>query len=132
MAVTFSYVCLIFSYIILASSILFCMNKFKWIGNSMFLSLQFMYLSMTVLDYLTPMQVAFAKTKMVTGYNELLGVYSSVLPSSQNSLFFFDYSIYFDFNVNFMLSMQGFAIVMYAIFAIVYFLNKRKCQKEQL
>lgn len=37
----FSYACLIFGYFILATSVLFLFGKLKWLGNMLFLSLQF-------------------------------------------------------------------------------------------
>lgn len=115
--------------VILASCFLFSLGRGKWIGNTMFFTLQLMYLSPIVLRFLTPMQANFGKMKMLLGYNDIKGWNVKSYPSYP-TLHHFGYSIYYDFNWNFMITTQAFALLMYIIFAIVYFCFKRNCQKK--
>ena len=68
-AISFRYVCQVLGYLMLASSPLYIFGRLKWVGNMLFLSLQFQYLNMAILDHFTPMLSGLSYFKAVMGYN---------------------------------------------------------------
>jgi hypothetical protein len=118
------YTARIFGYLILGSSILFCFGRLKWMGNSLFFSLQFQYISTAYVVYFTPILSGFGELKMVMGWNEALGIEGQIFPM-RHSLYLLRYSLWYDNNVNVMVTLQGFALIMYAIYSITYSIKRK-------
>ena len=68
-ALSFHYICKIFSYLILFSAFLFIFGRLKWMGNLLFFSMQFQYLSMILIPHFNPMLAGLSQLKTVLGYN---------------------------------------------------------------
>ena len=68
-AAGFHYASTILGYFMLASAPLYIFGRLKWVGNMLFLSLQFQYLNMIILDRFTPMIEGLSWFKYLTGYN---------------------------------------------------------------
>jgi hypothetical protein len=68
-ASNFRYVCLVFGFMMLASSPLYIFGRLKWVGNMLFLSLQFQYLNMAILNKFSPMLSGLSYFKALMGYN---------------------------------------------------------------
>jgi hypothetical protein len=64
---------MIFGYLILGSAFLYIFGRLKWMGNLLFFSLQFQYLSMVIIPVYTPMLAGLSQIKTVMGYNEAFG-----------------------------------------------------------
>jgi hypothetical protein len=124
----FRYVCLIFGYMILATAPLYIFGRLKWVGNMLFLSLQFQYLNMGILHKLSPMLSGLSYFKAVMGYNELLGIHQIDIPKYP-AFHALNYNMTFKNNVNFMVSFQVFALLMYIIYYIFWRRNELICKK---
>lgn len=72
-AISFHYISMIFGYLILASTFLYIFGRLKWVGNLLFFSLQFQYLSMIIIPSFTPILNGFSQIKTILGYNEAMG-----------------------------------------------------------
>ena len=59
----------IIGYVILGSSLFWLFGRMRWMGNAMFFSLQFMFISMAIVDDFNPMMASLGQLKAVTGYN---------------------------------------------------------------
>lgn len=68
-AAIFHYIAMIMGYLILASAFLYILGRLKWMGNLLFLSLQFQYLSMVFIPRYNPMLAGLSQIKTVMGYN---------------------------------------------------------------
>jgi hypothetical protein len=68
-AASFHYISMILGYLILASAFLYIFGRMKWLGNLLFFSLQFQYLSMVIIPRFTPMLSGLSQIKTVMGYN---------------------------------------------------------------
>jgi hypothetical protein len=53
----------------LATAPLYIFGRLKWVGNMLFLSLQFQYLNMAILNHFTPMLSGLSYFKALMGYN---------------------------------------------------------------
>ena len=51
----FHYACTVLSYLMLATAPLYIFGRLKWVGNMLYLSLQFQYINISILDRFTPM-----------------------------------------------------------------------------
>lgn len=127
-ASVFHYICTVVSYLMLASAPLYIFGRLKWVGNMLFFSLQFQYLNLCILDSFTPMIEGLSWFKYLTGYNELLGI-RDFDQFKYKSYLVLGYNLDFERNVNFMISFQVLAIVMYIIYSIFWRRNELFCKK---
>lgn len=65
----FHYLCTVFSFLILATVPLYLFGRLKWFGNMLFLSLQFQFFNLAILDVFTPMLAGLSYLKYIMGYN---------------------------------------------------------------
>ena len=124
----FRYVCLVFGFMILATAPLYIFGRLKWVGNMLYLSLQFQYLNMAILDKFTPMLSGLSYFKAVMGFNELLGTHQLDVPRYP-AFHALNYNMTFRNNVNFMVSFQVLALLMYIIYYIFWRRNELTCKK---
>jgi hypothetical protein len=68
-SVSFQYISYIFGFLILASACLYIFGRLKWVGNLLFFSLQFQYMSMVVIPKFTPILNGLGMIKALMGYN---------------------------------------------------------------
>lgn len=68
-AKSFHYTCIIFGFLMFGSAFIFIFGRLKWMGNLLFFSLQFQYISMIVIQVFTPMLFGLSQIKTVMGYN---------------------------------------------------------------
>jgi len=94
----------------------------------LFLSLQFQYLNMGILNKFTPMLSGLSYFKALMGYNEINEFHQLDVPKypAYHAL---NYNMTFKNNVNFMVSLQAFALLMYIIYYIFWRRNELTCKK---
>lgn len=119
---------MIVGYLILASAFLYIFGRLKWMGNLLFLSLQFQYLSMVFIPRFTPMLGGLSYVKIVMGYNEIFGQEEFDLPK-YTSLSVLYFNKRYDYNVNVMVALQAFGLAMYLAYNITYAKNVLLCKK---
>jgi hypothetical protein len=119
---------MIMGYLIFASAFLYIFGRMKWIGNLLFLSLQFQYLSMVFITKFTPMLGGLSQIKTVMGYNEIYGQEGFDLPK-YSSLAVLNFNKQYDYNVNVMVALQAFGLVMYLAYNITYGKHVILCKK---
>jgi len=127
-AAGFHYASTILGYFMLASAPLYIFGRLKWVGNMLFLSLQFQYLNIVILDHFTPMIEGLSWFKYLTGYNELNGL-RSYDKFRYKSFLVLGYNLSFENNVNFMVVFQALGILMYIIYYIFWRKNELICKK---
>ena len=127
-AAGFHYACTVLGYFMLASAPLYIFGRLKWVGNMLFLSLQFQYLNIVILDRFTPMIEGLSWFKYLTGYNELNGL-RSYDKFKYKSFLVLGYNLSFENNVNFMVAFQVLGIVMYIVYYIFWRKNELVCKK---
>lgn len=89
-----------------------------------------MHLSVLLMNKFTPMLSGLAGTKYAMGYNDAIGKYQDWHPR-QPIVYLLGFSILYEHNVNIMMAVEGFAIIMYCIYALTYLYNKRKYRGTQ-
>jgi hypothetical protein len=127
-SLSFHYINWVFGFLILASAFLYIFGRLKWVGNLLFFSLQFQYMSMILIPFFTPILSGLSQIKTVMGYNEALGQETFDLPKYK-SFFVLNFNKKYDLNVNIMVALQGISLAMYVAYYITYNRNKTFCRK---
>jgi hypothetical protein len=125
---SFHYIAMILGYLILASAFLYIFGRLKWIGNLLFFSLQFQYLSMVIVPRFNPMLSGLSTIKTVMGYNEIFGQEEFDLPKYA-SIGVLNFNKQYDYNVNVMVALQGIGLLMYVFYKVTYRNNELLCRK---
>lgn len=125
---SFRYVCLVFGIVILSTSLLYIFGRQKWVGNMLFLSLQFHYFNMAIIDKFSPMFGGISYFKILMGYNDF-GVLNMFSLTKYPSLYGLSYTRDFDYNVNFMVGFQVLGLLMYVIYYIAWRRNAVNCKR---
>lgn len=93
--------------------------------------MQFMFMSIVIIPNFTPILSALGTANTVMGYNGILGQ-NQTQYSSWPTIYQMGYSVPYHFNVNVMLSTQGFALIMYIIYKIVERVNLKRIIEGKL
>ena len=83
---------------------------------------------MAFIDSFTPIMSSISRLKGLTGYNEIIGLNDFDVPK-YTTFYNLRYGTLFTRNVNFMVSVQCFAIVMYIIYRIAFKRCESRCKK---
>jgi hypothetical protein len=78
----------------LATAPFFIFGRLKWVGNMMFLSLQFQYINMIIINKFSPMLSGLSYFKAVMGYDGLIDNNPLLIPNYP-SFYALSYSSYF-------------------------------------
>lgn len=81
---------------------------------------------MVIIPKFSPMQSSLSEIKPVMGYNEAFGAEDFDLPKYEAFWILYFNKDYF-LNVNVMVTLPCFAIIMYVIYKIAYEYNKKTC-----
>jgi hypothetical protein len=103
----------------LGTAFLFIFGRLKWVGNLLFFSLQFQYISAAIIPKYNPILHGLAQMKPILGYNEALGVEEFDIPKYP-VFAVLNFNKQYDYNVNVMVGLQIFALVMYIIYGVTY------------
>lgn len=124
----FHYIAMALGYLILASAFLYIFGRLKWMGNLLFFSLQFQYLSIIIVPRFNPMFSGLSMVKTVMGYNEVYGQEEFDLPKYA-SVGVLNFNKQYDYNVNVMVALQALGLLMYLFYNITYRKNVVLCKK---
>ena len=97
---------------------MFCLFDWKELGSELFMTTQFSFYSLMVLDHFTPSAYDFSKVKHIMGYNSIMG--QSIPPElSVPQMEHQGYSIPFLCNFNIMVVLPILSLVMYAVYRVL-------------
>lgn len=103
----------------LGTAFLFIFGRLKWVGNLLYFSLQFQYISTVIIPKYNPILHGLTQMKPILGYNEALGIEEFDLPKYPGFTVL-NFNKQYDFNVNVMVALQAFSLLMYIIYHVTY------------